>query len=728
MALARIRLGLFAGLLLLGTQVFAQAEPSVPDPNRLESDWWTYLSPAEPLSDEAFKDRVKNLDETLVSLERKLETAARADLGKLISSVREKLQNYVSTRASPAPETETVAPPAAEYTLNSALERFATWRALERDIVASGEDLVWQQDLLAAKRRQLSRRKVQYLELSASDPNRARLGLEIIQERLEIETSALLLGRREARLQNLHDNAASMAEALAAVADRLHLEPDEKARWQTRLEAAQKTAEQLRAKIDAGGKSGADAETLGDDKLARAEALRVINLDAEATLQDLIALQSELAVPLIALIDTGEISTSQSKEVRDRLSTLLKDLERKRKYWDRAATRARETSAVDLSGERGAPSTEQSTQGRKLLESVERINLNVSKLDRQKEETVFTEKLLIERTRLSQGLAKQWLQETGDILQNAWLIGGELLSATLFEVNETPVTTLGLIRVVVILAISLLISKGIRRTLSHLAEIRSSVSKSSLYTLGRVIHYFVLGIGIIIGLSSIGIDFTKFALLASALGIGIGFGLQTLVSNFVAGLIILFEKSLKIGDFVELESGIAGEVRDINMRSTLVTTNDNIDILVPNSEFVNKQVTNWTMREAFRRVKIPFGVAYGTSKELVEQAVMEAANNVPWTLQTNKRRKPQVWFVGFGDSALNFELVVWLTPEAVKRPGAVNAKFLWEIDNKLREYNIEVPFPQRDLNVRSLFGSRDQQGLDLLRELLERQKAAEESR
>ena len=180
-------------------------------------------------------------------------------------------------------------------------------------------------------------------------------------------------------------------------------------------------------------------------------------------------------------------------------------------------------------------------------------------------------------------------------------------------------------------------------------------------------------------------------------------GLQAVFSNFVAGLIILFEKSLKVGDFVELQSGITGEVKEINMRSTLVTTNDNVDILVPNSDFINQVVTNWTLREAYRRIHVPFGVAYGTDKDLVRKAVLEAADAVRWTLKESRRRAPQVWFVNFGESSLDFELVVWLIPEAVKRPSAVQATYLWEIESKLHEYGIEVPFPQRDLHLRSGF-------------------------
>jgi small-conductance mechanosensitive channel len=193
---------------------------------------------------------------------------------------------------------------------------------------------------------------------------------------------------------------------------------------------------------------------------------------------------------------------------------------------------------------------------------------------------------------------------------------------------------------------------------------------------------------------------SKLALFASALGVGVGFGLQNLISNFVAGIMLLFEKTLKVGDFIELQSGLSGEVREINIRSTLVTTNDNVDVVVPNSEFVNGRVMNWTMREAYRRIHVPFGVAYGSDLELVRKAALEAATAVEHTL-VDASRKPQAWLTKFGDSSLDFELIVWLKPEAVKRPGAVQADYLWAIAAALKKYDLEIPFPQRDLHIRS---------------------------
>jgi potassium efflux system protein len=298
------------------------------------------------------------------------------------------------------------------------------------------------------------------------------------------------------------------------------------------------------------------------------------------------------------------------------------------------------------------------------------------------------------------------LKETLDMLQTVF-------SAGLFKIGRTPITLLDLLQVALIIAIAWWISKLVRRGLMRIARYRTGVSPSSFYVLGRVLHYVIVLIGLLIGLSTIGIDFKNFALLAGALGVGIGFGLQSIVNNFVAGLIILFEKSLKVGDFVELASGVVGRVREINFRCTRVTTNDNIDVLVPNAEFVSNRVTNWTLDEEYRRIHVPFGVAYGTDKEKVRAAGLEAAAAAPHTLTDVPEHEPQVWFVGFGDSSLNFELVVWLTPAAVKRPAAVIADYLWELHSALEKHAIEVPFPQRDVHFRSFFGAKGDEARSL---------------
>jgi len=291
-----------------------------------------------------------------------------------------------------------------------------------------------------------------------------------------------------------------------------------------------------------------------------------------------------------------------------------------------------------------------------------------------------------------------------DALASLWSTITSALVSPLFTVGETPVTTGGLLRVGLAIGVALVVSRTVRAGLVRVADRWPAAHRPTLFTLGRVLHYTLITAGLAVGLSTIGVDFTNLAVLLGALGIGVGFGLQDTVANFLAGVLILFERHLRVGDFIELESGVTGEVREIRMRATRIVTNDNIDILVPNSEFVRGRVVNWTLDEADRRVHVPFGVAYGSDKEQVRAAVLEAANRVPYTLLGRPHRAPQVWLVRFGDSSLDFELVVWLTLEGVKRPYLVQAAYLWEIHTALEQHGIEIPFPQRDLHVRSLFG------------------------
>ncbi len=222
-----------------------------------------------------------------------------------------------------------------------------------------------------------------------------------------------------------------------------------------------------------------------------------------------------------------------------------------------------------------------------------------------------------------------------------------------------------------VLALFVLAIVVIKCLMHRYAERHDNVNQSSLYTVERLTQYLLLTIGVLWALNVAGVPMAKMAVFAGALGVGLGFGLQAIFNNFVSGLILLFERSLKVDDFVELDSGVHGTVRDIHIRATRITTNDDIDILVPNSEFVNGRVVNWTLNEKSRRIKVPFGVAYGTDKDTVKKAALEAAGEVPFTLTKEGPRAPQVWLTGFGDSSLDYKLVVWLTAEATRRPGAV---------------------------------------------------------
>jgi len=221
-----------------------------------------------------------------------------------------------------------------------------------------------------------------------------------------------------------------------------------------------------------------------------------------------------------------------------------------------------------------------------------------------------------------------------------------------------------------------------------------------IHMLSRLLRYGVWIVGTLVGLNYLGIDLTSIALLGSALAVGLGFGLQNVFSNFASGVIILLERSLKVGDFVDLQSGLRGHVREIAMRYTRISTNDSLDVLVPNSEFINGRVSNWTLDDSHRRMHIPFGVAYGTPKEKVREAGIAAAAKVQGIMNRDRMRT-QVWLVGYGDSAMNFELIIWADRQLTTHPASTHAKLMWALDDELASRGIDIPFPQRDLHMRT---------------------------
>jgi small-conductance mechanosensitive channel len=215
------------------------------------------------------------------------------------------------------------------------------------------------------------------------------------------------------------------------------------------------------------------------------------------------------------------------------------------------------------------------------------------------------------------------------------------------------------------------------------------------FAISKVTYYILLVLVFLTALTNAGFELNKFTLVTGALGVGVGFGLQNIVNNFVSGLILLFERPIRVGDTVEI-SGLVGKVRRIGARSSTIHTFQDAEVIVPNSDFVAKEVINWTLSSLRRRVDIPVGVAYGTDPELVISLLLDLATAHPTII---KNPKPEAFFLGFGESALNFELRFWTYQEdwfQLKSEVAVH------LVRALHEANIEIPLPQRDLHIRTI--------------------------
>ncbi|MGD8901622.1 MAG: mechanosensitive ion channel, partial [Desulfobacterales bacterium] len=215
-------------------------------------------------------------------------------------------------------------------------------------------------------------------------------------------------------------------------------------------------------------------------------------------------------------------------------------------------------------------------------------------------------------------------------------------------------------------------------------------------SIARLVHYVLIFVGFVVALLALGFEFTKLTIILSALGVGIGFGLQGIVNNFVSGLILLFERPVRVGDYIEL-GGNWAEIKNIGLRATTVQTFDQADVIIPNADLVSNQVTNWTLSDRRVRLIIPVGVAYGSDISLVIETLMACAKQ---NSDVAEEPAPQVLFLNFGESSLEFELRVWVL-DADHRL-VLSSSLHQEIDRSFRDAKIEIAFPQRDLHLRSV--------------------------
>lgn len=239
------------------------------------------------------------------------------------------------------------------------------------------------------------------------------------------------------------------------------------------------------------------------------------------------------------------------------------------------------------------------------------------------------------------------------------------------------------------------ISSRTKRFLFNRLLAQSGLDRSLQYAIAQIVSNIVLVVGIFIVLENTGIHLAALTVFAGAVGVGVGFGLQNIASNFISGLVILAERPITIGDRVEV-AGIAGQVEHIRARSTVIRTNDNIAMIVPNTKFIDSPVTNWTYGDPRVRFRIPVGVAYGSDISKVGEALLTAGRENANTL---KEPVPTVFLKQFGDNSIDFELVVW-SSEMSARPSRYRSDLNFAIEQKFREAGIEFAFPQRDLHIR----------------------------
>lgn len=277
-----------------------------------------------------------------------------------------------------------------------------------------------------------------------------------------------------------------------------------------------------------------------------------------------------------------------------------------------------------------------------------------------------------------------------------WL--NQLLSQPIISIGESKLTVALVLTLVISFTVLFIGSEWIRRFLVRKILVKRDMALGTRESIGTIVKYILIVAGIFSILQTNGIDLSAFGVLAGAIGVGIGFGLQNITNNFISGLIILFEQPIKVGDRIEV-GDVNGDVVKISSRSTTVITNDNISIIVPNSKFIDTEVINWSHNEYRIRFNFPVGVSYKEDPQHVRKILIEIADAHEGVL---KIPAPDVLLDSYGDNSINFNLRVW-TSSYVNKPRVLRSELYYEVFRRFGEEKIEIPFPQRDIHLKSGF-------------------------
>jgi small-conductance mechanosensitive channel len=270
------------------------------------------------------------------------------------------------------------------------------------------------------------------------------------------------------------------------------------------------------------------------------------------------------------------------------------------------------------------------------------------------------------------------------------------LDISLLRIGQTDLRLSTVLYLTILIIVLLYASGRMRKWIAERLLVKSQIDVGGRQAIATIAGYVFVVVGLLIILQTAGIDLTTLTVLAGTVGIGIGFGLQNIANNFISGLVILVERPVKIGDRIEV-GAVNGRVVDIGARSTTVLTNDNVAIIIPNSKFIVENVVNWSHNDPKVRFKVPVSVAYGSDVRLVERALLEVARANPDVLGDPP---PTVRLEEFGDSGIQFALLVW-SETRVHWRGRLISQLNFAIWDKFRECKIEIPFPQRDVHVRT---------------------------
>ncbi len=661
---------------LLGKGSFEEVEVvAPPDPSRLRPNWWTYFQ----VDPERLIVRAQKVLELLDHQELEMSQAQLQSGRPLLAQIRAGLQTYLEML-----KTKNVLPPLEKavfqesYTFEAFLKLGRTLTQEESRLSTLELKEKLDQTNIRSDSAHLDTATADYLSLSSKSPQKIIKGLAIMATKINLAIDLLKLKALQTQVERKKEEIANLEEEI--LFSREHIDTADIA-----FPHLEKAVDLAQLNYYAAQEKLLHVQTAQiNHHLDFLHHQTVFNRLLERSFREMQWVQARLNYILAKILARPQREDVQN--LYNELESLRKDQESTEKEladWKKGAEYSHKEAL--FSGIEKNVFLAQ--QGLTLVQNIEgTLAFN---------DFLFMQALSFIRAHYT--TLKDRLLEYKENALAVYKNYGKWGNRSLFKLGEAPVTFFGLLKVTFTLFIAYLLAKFVKKWIVFLGSKQKRIKQAGTYTLSRLVYYFIIVLGIIIAISSIGIDFTTFAVIAGALSLGIGFGLQSIVNNFVAGVIVLLEKKLRVGDYIQIESGEMGFVMEINVRTTLIKTFDNLEVLVPNADLVAKKFVNWTLSEKTRRIRVPFGVAFGSDKAQVKEVVVQAAKQVP---VTDPGKEPQVWLTQIGESSLDFELVVWVN-EYIQgiAPMATVPRYMWEIESALVKNAIKIPYPVCDVNL-----------------------------
>lgn len=683
-------------------------EAEAPDPLSLNKNWWSYFRNAG----DQFPKRVAEFKASLTTLSNGLQKDEHQSLVKLIERLIFHIDIYYRKLQQQKQQSEQISSLQflPKYTIDQLFQ-------VNRSLLTVQSKLQNEVDKLNAEKSKLTKiinredeLALGYQKTPEASFNRLKKGLEIVNARFDQAISEEDISILQKKIDFMKAEGVRLGQELKHAQENIDFSGETENSLNKALSEAEVNYE-IQTNLLQEIKRKAfyeEQKSHGDDWTCCLWDNKILAQSIRTEIFRLQVLIAEFKYHLFLFVkDPTQFSISELQTIVARLNKKIVEVKMLMKQWEREIEDEQARIGTEAANAYQQHTGEESTINQALvpihleidqaLQNLRELNVltrNAELLVKNFESKIITSKSLYENW---------WMVAKNQTYKFSEMLGG-ISDYTVVRIHNEPVTILRMVEGLLIVIAAIMLSKFSRNAIQNKQYIRKRVSKSNQYIIARCLHYIFIIAGALFALSFIGVDFTNFLIFLGALGVGIGFGLQSTINNIFSGFLLLFQRNIKVGDIVEIQPDqqeMIGSVREINLQNTHIKSFEGVDLIVPNAQLTSQILNNWTLEDACRRFRVPFKVPYQVDKKLVRKIVIEGVKNAPSVKKNDVRYPdPQVWFKNMGEYAMEFELVAWVDLNIPLPNDNAKSSLLWEIETALQQHGIEIPVPQRDVSIK----------------------------